>query len=100
MAKDTTSINAVDQNGVMFSVTPSGAGPFHFAWTVDGQSAGGDSTSLVVDTTGLGVGNYAVGVVATGSCGAVSVPWPPWAEPCSVTALLPSPAALTDPPLP
>ena len=55
-----------------FSTTAGGTGPFHYAWTVDGSAAGGDSPSLNVNTTSLSVGNHTVSVTTTGTCGSAS----------------------------
>ena len=55
-----------------FSTTAGGTGPFHYAWTVDGGAAGGDSASLNVDTTALSVGNHTVSVTTSGTCGSAS----------------------------
>ncbi|HKP45747.1 MAG TPA: immunoglobulin domain-containing protein [Pyrinomonadaceae bacterium] len=52
-----------------FSTTASGTGPFTYAWTVDGSPAGGNSSTLNVDTTGLSVGSHSVSVTVTGACG-------------------------------
>ena len=52
-----------------FSTTPSGSGPFHYAWTVDGSPFGGDTSSINVDTTSMSVGDHAVSVTVTGACG-------------------------------
>jgi CSLREA domain-containing protein len=55
-----------------FSTTASGTGPFHYAWTVDGSSVGGDSASVTVSTASLSVGNHAVAVTVSGACGSVT----------------------------
>jgi hypothetical protein len=52
-----------------FSTTASGTGPFHYAWTVDGSTTGGDSSSVSVDTSALSLGNHAMSVTVTGTCG-------------------------------
>ena len=39
-------------------------GPFSYQWTVDGASAGGNSASLSVNTSGLSVGSHAIQVIA------------------------------------
>ena len=55
-----------------FSTTAGGTGPFHYAWTVDGNPAGGDSPNLSVNTTGFSQGTHTVAVTTTGSCGSAS----------------------------
>ena len=52
-----------------FSTTPSGTGPFHYAWTVDGSPFNGDSSSISVPTGSLSVGPHTVAVTTTGTCG-------------------------------
>jgi len=55
-----------------FSTTAGGTGPFSYAWTVDGNPAGGNSPNLSVNTTGFSQGNHTVTVTTTGSCGSAS----------------------------
>jgi Immunoglobulin I-set domain len=55
-----------------FSTTASGTGPFHYAWTVDGSSFNGDSSSINVPTGSLSVGNHPVTVTVTGACGSTT----------------------------
>jgi predicted outer membrane repeat protein len=55
-----------------FSTTASGTGPFHYAWTVDGNAVGGDSASVSVATTMLSVGNHTVALTVSGACGSVT----------------------------
>jgi CSLREA domain-containing protein len=55
-----------------FSTTASGQGPFHYAWTVDGSSFGGDTASISVPTGSLSSGNHSVSVSVTGACGTVN----------------------------
>jgi hypothetical protein len=55
-----------------FSTTAGGAGPFSYAWTVDGSPSGGNTSSISVDTTSLSVGNHTVSVTTTGACGSAS----------------------------
>jgi len=55
-----------------FSTTASGAGPLHYAWTVDGSSFNGDSSSINVPTGSLSVGNHPVAVTVSGTCGSVT----------------------------
>jgi hypothetical protein len=55
-----------------FSTTASGTGPFHYAWTVDGSPVGGDSASISVATGSLSVGNHAVAVTVSGTCGSTT----------------------------
>ncbi|MDQ1639917.1 MAG: hypothetical protein QOF62_3256 [Pyrinomonadaceae bacterium] len=55
-----------------FSTTASGTGPFHYAWTVDGTSFGGDTSSINVATGSLSVGNHTVTVTTSGTCGSAS----------------------------
>jgi len=52
-----------------FSTTASGAGPFHYAWTLDGSPFDGDNSSISVPTSSLSVGSHTVSVTVTGSCG-------------------------------
>ena len=52
-----------------FSTTPSGTGPFSFAWTLDGSPFNGNSSSITVPTGSLSVGNHTVTVTTTGACG-------------------------------
>src|SRR5207244_637697 len=49
-----------------------GTGPFHYAWTVDGSSFNGDSSSINVPTGSLSVGNHPVSVTVSGTCGNVT----------------------------
>jgi CSLREA domain-containing protein len=55
-----------------FNTTASGAGPFHYAWTLDGSSFGGDTSSITVPTGALTVGSHPVTVTVTGTCGSVT----------------------------
>jgi hypothetical protein len=55
-----------------FSTTAGGTGPFHYAWTVDGNPYNGDSASISVNTTGFSQGTHTVTVTTTGSCGSAS----------------------------
>ena len=57
---------------VSFSTTASGGGPFHYAWTVDGNPYNGDSPSITVNTTGFSQGAHTVTVTTTGFCGSDS----------------------------
>jgi hypothetical protein len=52
-----------------FSTTPSGTGPFHYAWTLDGSPFNGDSSSITVPTGSLSIGSHTVTVTTTGACG-------------------------------
>lgn len=52
-----------------FSTTASGTGPFHYAWTLDGNPFNGDSPSITVPTGALSPGNHTVTVTTTGTCG-------------------------------
>jgi hypothetical protein len=52
-----------------FATTASGAGPFHYAWTLDGSPFNGDSSSITVPTGSLSVGNHTVTVTTSGTCG-------------------------------
>ena len=54
-----------------FSTTASGTN-LHYAWTVDGSSFNGDSSSISVPTGSLSVGNHPVSVTVTGTCGSVT----------------------------
>jgi hypothetical protein len=55
-----------------FSTTAGGTGPFSYAWTVDGNPAGGNSPNLSVNTTGFSQGAHTVTVTTTGACGSAS----------------------------
>jgi hypothetical protein len=55
-----------------FSTTASGNGTIHYAWTVDGSTFGGDTSSISVPTGSLSVGNHPVTVTVTGTCGSVT----------------------------
>jgi CSLREA domain-containing protein len=55
-----------------FSTTASGQGPFHYAWTLDGSSFGGDTASISVPTGSLSSGNHSVSVSVSGACGTVN----------------------------
>ncbi len=52
-----------------FSTTASGAGPFSYAWTLDGNPFNGDSSSITIPTGSLSAGNHTVTVTTTGACG-------------------------------
>ena len=52
-----------------FSTTASGAGPFSYAWTLDGSAFNGNSSSINVPTGSLSFGNHTVEVTVTGACG-------------------------------
>ena len=75
VTNDTTTSDPADVSvcqGAManFSTTASGAGPLHYAWTLDGAPFDGDSASIAVDTTSLTTGAHTVSVTVTGGCGA------------------------------
>ncbi|HBB87034.1 MAG TPA: hypothetical protein DC047_05415, partial [Blastocatellia bacterium] len=55
-----------------FSTTASGNGPLSYAWTVDGSSFGGNTSSISVPTGSLSVGNHSVSVTVSGGCGSVT----------------------------
>src|SRR5439155_22167150 len=55
-----------------FSVTANGTGPFDYAWTVNGNTAGTNGPSLTVATGSLTGGPQTVAVVVTGPCGSVT----------------------------
>jgi uncharacterized repeat protein (TIGR01451 family) len=52
---------------VQFTASAAGTQPFSYAWTVDGQPAGGDSATL--DHTFQTAGQHAVGATITNACG-------------------------------
>lgn len=52
-----------------FSTTASGAGPFSYAWTLDGNPVGGNSPNVTIPTGALSPGNHTVQVTTTGTCG-------------------------------
>ena len=59
-----------DSHGpVNFSVTASGTGTLHYAWTVNNVAAGSDSPNLSYDPFALAPGSYPVKVVVTSDCG-------------------------------
>jgi immunoglobulin I-set domain protein len=89
----TTTSDPADQTvcqGAManFSTTASGAGPFHYAWTLDGSPYNGDSASISVDTSSLSVGNHTVSVTTTGACSS---------DTQTATLIVQSAASTTDP---
>jgi hypothetical protein len=53
-----------------FSTTATGAN-LHYAWTVDGNTFGGDTSSVSVPTGSLSAGSHPVTVTVSGSCGTV-----------------------------
>lgn len=55
-----------------FSTTASGAGPFSYAWTLDGSPFNGNSPSISVPTGALSLGSHTVVVTTTGTCGSAS----------------------------
>jgi hypothetical protein len=72
----TTTTDPADQTvcagaSASFSTTAGGTGPFTYAWTVDGNAAGTNS-SINVDTTGFTAGNHTVSVTTTGACGSAA----------------------------
>jgi HYR domain/Immunoglobulin domain/FIMAH domain len=73
----TTTSNPGDQTvcqgaTASFSTTASGAGPFHYVWTLDGSPFDGDNSSISVPTGSLSVGPHTVSVTTTGACGSAS----------------------------
>ena len=73
---NTTASDPADQTvcqGAMaaFSTTATG-GNLHYAWTLDGDPFGGDTSSINVDTTSLSLGAHTVGLTVTGDCGTVT----------------------------
>jgi hypothetical protein len=71
-----------------FSTTASGTN-LHYAWTVDGSSFNGDSSSINVPTGSLSVGNHPVSVTVSGTCGSVTK---------NATLTVQASTATTDPP--
>lgn len=71
-----------------FSTTASGAGPFSYAWTLDGSPFDGNSSSISVTTGSLTVGNHTVEVTVTGACSTAVQ---------SATLTVQAPTATTDP---
>ncbi|MDQ1708524.1 MAG: hypothetical protein QOJ88_1735, partial [Pyrinomonadaceae bacterium] len=55
-----------------FATTGTGAGPLHYAWTLDGSPFNGDSAIISVPTGSLSVGNHTVVVTTSGVCGSAS----------------------------
>ena len=71
----TTATDPVDQevcegDTANFSTTATGT-DLHYAWTVDGVAAGGDSPNLSVNTSGFSAGAHPVTLTVTGVCGTV-----------------------------
>ena len=54
---------------MQFSVTATGTGTLHYAWTVDNVAAGTDSATLSYDPFALSPGAHTVKVVVTSDCG-------------------------------
>ncbi len=71
-----------------FSTTAGGAGPFSYAWTLDGSAFGGNTSSINVPTGALSLGNHTVAVTTTGACGSASQ---------SATLTVQEPTSTTDP---
>lgn len=74
-AADTTATDPADQTvcqgaTATFSTTATG-GDLHYAWTLDGSPFGGDTSSIMVDTTSLSLGVHTIGLTVTGTCGTV-----------------------------
>ena len=59
----------VSHGPVQFTVTASGTGTLHYAWTVDNVAAGTDSATLSYDPFALNPGAHTVKVVVTSDCG-------------------------------
>ncbi|HBB87033.1 MAG TPA: hypothetical protein DC047_05410, partial [Blastocatellia bacterium] len=55
-----------------FSTTAGGTGPFSYAWTIDGSSFGGDTSTINVPTGSLSVGFHTVTVTTSGACASAS----------------------------
>jgi hypothetical protein len=71
---NTTATDPVDQTvcegaTANFSTTATGTN-LVYAWTLDGSPAG-NTPSISVPTTGLGVGSHAIGLTVTGTCGTI-----------------------------
>lgn len=71
----TTATTPADQTiceggSATFSTTAGGTGPFHYAWTLDGNPTGGDTPSITV--SGAGPGTHAIAVTVSGTCGSVT----------------------------
>lgn len=71
----TTATDPADQTvceGAVASFSTTAMGDnLQFAWTVDGSPAGGNSSTLNVDTTGFSAGVHPVTLTVTGACGTV-----------------------------
>lgn len=52
-----------------FSTTASGGSSFTYAWTLDGNPIGGNTSSITIPTGSLSGGNHTVTVTTTGDCG-------------------------------
>jgi CSLREA domain-containing protein len=72
-----------------FATTAGGTGPFHYAWTVDTVSFGGDTASITIPANSLSPGNHTVAVTTSGACGTASQ---------SATLTINPKTATTDPP--
>jgi len=72
-----------------FATTASGAGPFSYAWTLDGSPFNGNSPNISVPTGSLSAGNHTVSVTTTGSCDSASQ---------SATLTVQAATATSDPP--
>jgi hypothetical protein len=66
---DPADVAACQGQDAHFSTTASGTGPFHYAWTLDGNPFNGDSPSITIPTGSLTPGNHTVQVTTTGACG-------------------------------
>ena len=72
MTTDPADVTVCKGTDAHFSTTPSGTGPFSFAWTLDGSPFNGNSSSITVPTGSLSVGNHTVTVTTTGACGSAT----------------------------
>lgn len=66
---DPADVAACQGEDAHFSTTASGTGPFHYAWTLDGNPFNGDNPSITIPTGSLSPGNHTVQVTTTGACG-------------------------------
>lgn len=66
---DPSDVAACQGQDANFSTTASGAGPFSYAWTLDGNPVGGNSPNVTIATGSLSAGNHSVQVTTTGTCG-------------------------------
>jgi hypothetical protein len=65
---DPADVSVCQGQDAAFSTNASGAGPFSYAWTLDGSPFNGNSPSINVPTGSLTIGPHTVQVTVTGGC--------------------------------